>query len=176
MGWMKQVPTWMAGVIMAVMFAGAWFGATFITTPELSVGPRALLSIIVGAFYGIFMGIWVGRTRRAHGRVGQRPEFSKAVRQGTIPSDVNIADWRRALQSRHEQYRPLRWLAPVLYLPMTALAIWLAVTGQPLFWFGAAFFIAIFIITVVTTPRVLRNTATMLTELDRREATQHFTQ
>ncbi|WIE78435.1 hypothetical protein [Curtobacterium sp. MCSS17_016] len=77
MGWMKQVPTWMAGVIMAVMFAGAWFGATFITTPELGVGPRALLSIIVGAFYGIFMGIWVGRTRRAHGRVGSVPSSAR---------------------------------------------------------------------------------------------------
>ena len=59
---------------------------------------------------------------------------------------------------------------------MTALAIWLAVTSEPLFWFGAAFFIAIFVITVVTTPRVLRNTTTMLSELDRREAAQHVVQ
>lgn len=175
MGWMKQMPTWMAGVIMAGMFAALWFGASFIATPELGVGPRALLSLIVGAFYGVFMGFWLGRTRRGYGRVAQRPEFSKAVRRSTVPPDVNIAEWRRALQAHQQQYRPLRWLAPVLYLLMTAFAIWLAVSSQPVFWFGAAFFIAIFVITVVTTPRVLRNTTTMLTELDRREAAQHFT-
>lgn len=47
---------------------------------------------------------------------------------------------------------------------------WLAVTGEPLFWVGAAVFIAFFVITMVTTPRVLRSTTPMPAELDRRDA------
>lgn len=176
MGWMGRAPTGVAGVVMAVLFAAGWFGASFVTTPELGVGPRALLSVIVGACYGLVMGLWVGRSRRAHGTAAQRPEFNKAVRRGTVPSDVDVAHWRRALQARQQQYRPLRWSAPALYLPMIALAVWLAVTGQPLFWFAVAFFVAILVVTVVTTPRVLRNTTAMLAELDRREATQHHGQ
>lgn len=156
---------------MGVLFARAWFGVSFITAPVVSIGPRALLSVMVGVLYGIVMGMWLGWTRRAHGRAGRRPDFSTAVRRGTVPSDVD--EWRRALLSRRQQYRPLRWVAPVLYLPMTALAVWLAVTGQPFFWFGAAFFIVVFVVTVVTTPRMLRNTTTMLAELERRDAAQY---
>ncbi|PYY39059.1 hypothetical protein [Curtobacterium sp. MCPF17_046] len=80
------------------------------------------------------------------------------------------------MEHHQRQYRPLRWAAPLLYLPMTALAIWLAVTGQPLFWVGAVFFLAVFVVTAVTTPRVLRNTETILTELDRRQSEQQTVQ
>lgn len=175
MGWMKQLPTWMAGVVMAVLFGVMWFGLTFITTPELGIGARALTSAAFGALYGIFMGLWLGRTRRGYGRVAQRPEFSRAVRRGLVPSDVDIEAWRRALHAHQRQYRPLRWVAPALYLPMTALAIWLALTGQPLFWVGAAFFLGICVYTVIVTPRVLRTTTAMLVELDRRDAERRRT-
>lgn len=171
MGWMKQAPTWVAAVILAVLFAVVWFGVTLITSPELDLGTRALVSGIVGAMYGLGMGIWLGVARRRYGRAASRPEFSRAVRRGTVPPDVDIPEWRRAVLAHQRPYRPLRWVAPALYLPMTALAIWLAVTGQPLFWVGAAFFLAIGISTVIVTPRVLRNTDTMLGELDRREHT-----
>ncbi len=174
MGWMRQLPTWMVGVIAAVVFAVFWFASTFLTTPELGIGARVLVSGVVGAFYGIFMGFWLGRTRRGYGGVARRPEFGKAVRRGTVPADVDITEWRQALRHHQVQYRPLRWVAPALYLPMTALSIWLATTSEPLFWFGAAFFLIVFIVTVVTTPRVLRKTTAMLTELDRRE--QHVRQ
>lgn len=173
MGWTRRAPTWVAGVVMAVLFAAAWFGTSFVTTPGLGGGPRALVSVVMGACYGLVMGLWVARTRRAHGTAAQRPEFGKAVRRGTVPPGVDIAHWHRALQARQQQYRRLRWSAPAIYLPMIALAVWLAVTGQPLFWFAVAFFVSIFVGTVVTTPRVLRNTTAMLAELDRREATQH---
>lgn len=173
---MKRLPTWMAGVVMAVMFAVFWFAAGFITTPELGFGARALLSVSVGAFYGIFMGLWLSRMRRSYGRVAQGREFSRAVRRGIVPSDVDIEPWRRALHAHQRQYRPLRWAGPALYVPMTALAIWLAVTGQPLFWVGAALFLGVGIFTAITTPRVLRNTTSMLHELDRRDAVQRLVQ
>lgn len=168
MGWMRQLPTWVAGIVMAVLFAAAWFGITFVTTPELGLGARVLVSVSVGAFYGIGMGFWLGRTRRGYGSAARRPEFGRAVRRGVVPPDVDVDEWRRALTNHQRQYRPLRWAAPLLYLPMTALAVWLAITGQPLFWFGAAVFVAVFVITVATTPRTLRNTDSMLAELDRR--------
>lgn len=169
MGWMRQQPTWVAGIVLSVLFAAAWFGSTFVTTPELGLGARVLVSVSVGALYGIGMGFWLGRTRRGYGSEVRRPEFNRAVRRGVVPPDVDVDEWRRALTHHQRQYRPLRWVAPVLYLPMTALAVWLAVTGQPLFWFGAAVFVALFVITVATTPRTLRNTDSMLVELDRRE-------
>ncbi|WP_146240213.1 hypothetical protein [Curtobacterium sp. MCSS17_008] len=158
---------------MVVRFAAAWFGATFITTPELGIGARALVSAIAGAFYGTFMGIWLGRTRRGYSGPARRPDFDRAVRSGTVPAEVKIDEWRRALQHHRAQHRPLRWSVPALYSPMTALAIWLAVTSQPLFWFGAAFFVAVFVLTAVTTPRVLHNTSAMLAALDRRESARH---
>ena len=173
MGWMKQLPTWMASGVMAVLFAVFWFGMTLITQPELALGARALVAGIDGTFYGIGMGFWLSRTRRGYGRVAQRPEFRRAVRHGTVPPEVGIPEWRQALLAHQRQYRPLRWAAPALYLPLTALAIVLAVTGQPLFWVAAGFFIAICIVTVVTAPRVLRNTDRMLADLDQREETLH---
>lgn len=169
MGWMKQLPTWMAGVVMAVMFAVIWFALGFITTPDLDLGPRALVAAVIGASFGTFMGFWLGRQRRGYGQLARRPEFGRAVRRGGVPADADTTEWRRALQHHQAQYRPLRWQAPALYLPMTALAVWLAVTGQPLFWVGAVFFVAVFTVTAITTPRVLRNTTAMLAELDRRD-------
>lgn len=170
MGWMKQLPTWMAGMVMAVMFAVIWFALGFLTTPDLELAPRALVAAFIGALFGTFMGFWLGRQRRGYGHLAQRSEFGRAVRRGAVPADADAAEWRRALQHHQAQYRPLRWQAPALYLPMTALAIWLAVTGEPLFWVGAGFFFAVLIITTVTTPRVLRNTTAMLAELDRRDS------
>lgn len=154
---------------MAAMFAVGWFGVTFITIPELTIGGRAVASALTGAVFGLVMGLILGRQRRQYGRAGSRTDFARAVRRGTVPPDVNTTEWRQALLRRQKEYRTLRWTAPLLYLPMTALSIWLAVTGQPLFWFGAAFFIAVLIFTVGVTPRTLRNTDAMLTELDGRE-------
>jgi hypothetical protein len=169
---MKQLPTWMTGVVMAVMFAVIWFALGFITTPELHLGPRALIAAFTGALFGAVMGFWLGRQRRGFGQLAQRPEFGKAVRRGAVPADANTAEWRRALGHLQKQYRPLRWLAPALYLSTTALSIWLAVTGEPVFWVGAGFIFAMFVITMVSTPRVLRKTTTMLAELDRRDTAQ----
>jgi len=166
---MTQLPTWAVGIVMAVLFAVLWFALTFITTPELGLGARALVSGVVGALYGCGMGFWLGRTRRGYGGAARRPEFGRAVRRGTVPADVDVAEWRRAVEQHQRQYRPLRWAAPALYVPMTALAVWLAVTGQPLFWFGVGFFLFVGVLTVIVTPRVLRRTDAMLAELERRD-------
>lgn len=162
------MPTWTVGVLMAVVFAAAWFGSTFVTSPGLGLGARALISGFTGALYGTGMGLWLGRQRRAYGSAVRRPGFRRAVRRGVVPADVDTAEWVRALRHHQSQYRPLRWAAPVLYLPMTALAVWLAVTGQPLFWFGAVFFLGMLVFTLAVVPRTLRNTDLMLAELERR--------
>ncbi|WP_139199813.1 hypothetical protein [Curtobacterium sp. MCBA15_008] len=49
----------------------------------------------------------------------------------------------------------------------------MAVTGRPLFWFAAAFFLVMLVVSLVQTPKVLRNAASMLTELDRRESAKN---
>ncbi|WP_146236845.1 MULTISPECIES: NarK/NasA family nitrate transporter [unclassified Curtobacterium] len=173
---MRQAPTWAAGVIMAVMFAAGWFGVTSITIPELTIGVRVVVSVATGAAFGLVMGVILGRQRRQYGQAANRPDFARAVRRGTIPPDVNTGQWRQALLRRQKEYRTLRRTAPLLYLPMTGLSIWLAVAGQPLFWFAAAFFVGVLTLTVAVTPRTLRNTDAMLTELDHRENAQHIGQ
>jgi heme exporter protein D len=41
--------------------------------------------------------------------------------------------------------------------------------GRPVFWLATAFFVVVLVVSVVQTPEVLRNTAAMLREIDRRE-------
>lgn len=162
---------WAVGLVLAVLFAAGWFGSTFFTMPELGLGVRALVSVIIGAGFGVLMGLWLGRVRSGYGGIVQRPEFGRSVRRGTVPPDADVHQWRRGLEHHQRLYRWLRW-APLLYLPMTALSVWLAASGNPLFWGTAAFFLAMFVATAVTTPRVLRNTEAMLAELARRERAQ----
>lgn len=164
------MPTWLLALSTAIVFAAAWFASTYLTMPGLELAPRALVSAFVGVLYGAGMGIWSGRVRRGHGSAAGRPGWRRSIRSGTVPVDVDVDEWRRALRHHQRQYRPLRWAAPTLYLPMTALSVALAVTGEPLFWLGTALFLTLFVVTAVTTPRVLRRTASMRAELDRRDA------
>lgn len=169
--WWQQ--TWVSGLLMAVFFAVGIFGISFIITPELSLGVRALMTALAGAAYGVAMGLWLGRTRRGYGRLSGRREFVRAVRSGSVPaevdSDADIAEWRRALLHHRAQHRPLRWTGPVLFGTMSIMSLGLAATGQPVFWIATLGFTAAFVLVVVTTPRVFRRTEAMLAELDRRE-------
>lgn len=158
---------------MAVFFAAGMFGVSFIITPELGLGVRALGAATAGAAYGVGMGFWLGRTRRGYGRLSGRREFVRAVRRGSVPpgvdSDADIAEWRRALLHHRAQHRPLRWTGPVLFGAMSVVSLALAVTGQPAFWVATLGFTVALVVVATTTPRVLRRTEAMLAELDRRE-------
>ncbi|MBA8990987.1 hypothetical protein FHW23_002252 [Curtobacterium pusillum] len=166
---MRRWPWWLAALVLAVAFGGLWFLVTMVAMPELSAGDRGVISAITGSAYGIVMAIFLVRQRRGYGAALQHPGFRRAVRRAVVPPDIDIARWRRAVQQHRNQYRPLRWAAPLLYVPMTGISIWLAVTGQPLWWIFAGLFVAMLIGSLIVAPRVLRRTDAMLTELDRRE-------
>ncbi|WP_165931522.1 MULTISPECIES: hypothetical protein [unclassified Curtobacterium] len=155
--------------MLAVAFGGLWFLVMVVVMPELSTGERVILSAIPSSAYGIVMAIFLIRQRRGDGAALQPPGFRRALRRAVVPPDVDIDGWRRAVQHQRKQFRPLRWAAPLLYVPMTGISIWLAVTGQPLYWIFAGLFVAMLVASLIVIPRVLRRTDTMLTELDRRK-------
>lgn len=172
MGWMRRLPTWARATIAGVLFTVAWWASTFITIPELTPWQRVVVSLPTGAAYGIVMGIFLARMRRGYGGVLNDPRLRRALRHGEVPPDADIDEWRGAVRHHQAQYRPMRWAVPVVFIPMTALSIWLAVTDEPRFWFAAGFFVAVGVFCAIITPRVLRNSDAMLTELDRREQEQ----
>ncbi len=94
MGWMQRMPTWTAGLVMAVAFAVAWFGTTFLTTPETGLGARALTSAFVGACTGSAWapgsdGTAAGTARQRVGRGSHEP--SGAVSSRPTPTSTSGA-------------------------------------------------------------------------------------
>ena len=51
---------------------------------------------------------------------------------------------------------------------MIVLAIWLALTSTPWWWFGVAFFVGFLLFSVITTPRALAKAEVVREELRRR--------
>lgn len=168
MGLMRRWPWWLAALALAVAFGGLWFLVTIVVMPELNAVERAVISAITGSAYGIVMAIFLIRLRRGYGTVLQDAGFRRAVRRGVVPPDVDVEGWRRAVQQHRNQYRPLRWAAPLLYVPMTGLSVWLAASGQPLSWIFVGLFLVMLVASLIVAPRAVRRTDAMLTELDRR--------
>lgn len=170
---MRGWPLWAVMIVLAVAFGGFWYLSTFVTMPaDVPVGIRVAASVVTGAAFGVVFGLWIGRQRRSVGPAARDRALGRAVRRGELPADADPAQWREALTHYQQQYRRQRWFGPVVFVVLMALEVSLAVTGRPVFWFAAAMFLVFLVITLVQTPKVLRNTAAMLAELDRREATE----
>lgn len=159
-------------IVLAVAFGGFWYLSTFVTMPaDVPVWIRGTASAVTGAAFGVIFGLWIGRQRRSVGPAARDRALGRAVRRGELPADADPAQWRQALEHYQQQYRRQRWFGPVVFVLAMVLEVSLAVTGRPVFWFAAAMFLVFLIVTLLQTPRVLRNTAAMLVELDRRNAT-----
>lgn len=169
---MRGWPLWAVMVVLAVAFGGFWYLSTFVTMPaDVPVGIRVAASAVSGTAFGVLFGFWIGRQRRGVGPAGRQRALGRAIRRGELPADADPAQWRQALEHYQQQYRRQRWFGPVVFVLAIVLEVSLAVTGRPVFWFAAAIFLVFLVVTLVQTPRVLRNTAAMLVELDRRDAT-----
>lgn len=159
-------------IVLAVAFGGFWYLSTFVTMPaDVPVWIRGTASAVTGAAFGVIFGLWIGRQRRSVGPAARDRALGRAVRRGELPADADPAQWRQALEHYQQQYRRQRWFGPVVFVLAMVLEVSLAVTGRPVFWFAAAMFLVFLVVTLLQTPRVLRNTAAMLVELDRRNAT-----
>ncbi|WP_131846844.1 MULTISPECIES: hypothetical protein [unclassified Curtobacterium] len=169
---MRRWPLWAVMIVLAVAFGGFWYLSTFVTMPaDVPVWIRGTASAVTGAAFGVIFGLWIGRQRRSVGPAARDRALGRAVRRGELPADADPAQWRQALEHYQQQYRRQRWFGPVVFVLAMVLEVSLAVTGRPVFWFAAAMFLVFLIVTLLQTPRVLRNTAAMLVELDRRNAT-----
>ncbi|TDW74446.1 hypothetical protein EDF51_101460 [Curtobacterium sp. PhB25] len=169
---MRRWPLWAVMIVLAVAFGGFWYLSTFVTMPaDVPVWIRGTASAVTGAAFGVIFGLWIGRQRRSVGPAARDRSLGRAVRRGELPADADPAQWRQALEHYQQQYRRQRWFGPVVFVLAMVLEVSLAVTGRPVFWFAAAMFLVFLIVTLLQTPRVLRNIAAMLVELDRRNAT-----
>jgi membrane protein implicated in regulation of membrane protease activity len=87
-----------------------------------------------------------------------------------VPADADLLAWRQALEHQRAQHERQRWFGPLVIIPATALSLWLTLTDAPYWWVGVALFVGVLVAFMLSTPRVLRRTRTMLAELDRRSA------
>jgi len=169
---MSRWPLWSVMVVLAVVFGGSWYLATFAFMPsDVPADIRALGSVISGVLFGVFFGLWLGRQRRGIGAAADQRALGRAIRRGELPADADADQWRQALTHYQQLFRRQRWLGPVVFVGALVLEVSLAVAGRPPFWLVAAFFAVMLVASVVQTPKVLRNSAAMLHELDRREHT-----
>jgi hypothetical protein len=166
----RRTSTPVVMLLTGVAFAGFWFLWTSLTMPEAPVLVDVLAAVVAGAVFGVVFGLWFGRQRRDAGPAVQDRSFARARRTGVVPADADLHTWRQALEHQRALHERQRWLGPLVFIPATVLNLWLALTDAPYWWVSVALFAGVLIASVVSTPRILRRTSAMLTEVDRRSA------
>ncbi|QWS33780.1 hypothetical protein [Curtobacterium aetherium] len=157
-------------LLTGLPFGAFWFLWTTFTMPGAPVLARVVGALVTGAVFGVVFGLWVGRQVQAAGPAVRDRSFARARRTGVVPADADLLAWRQALEHQRAQHERQRWSGPLVFVAATALALWLALTDSPYWWFGVALFVGFLVAFLLSTPRVLRRTRTMLAELDRRSA------
>jgi hypothetical protein len=132
-------PRWAVGLVAGVPF-GAFMG--------LSEGLRhgnwgdaliagVIAGVIYGAIYGVFMHRRFGRYRAAIGGVPQRDvrRAAREARRGKVPEDPEArrAAYRLLDVQLGELRRQRRW-APILFVLLLGLSVFLALTQTPWWW------------------------------------------
>lgn len=157
-------------LLTGVFFGLFWFLWTSFTMPDAPVLVDAVAAVVAGTVFGVFFGLWLGRQLRGAGPAVRDRSFARARRTGVVPADADLDTWRQALEHQRALHERQRWFGPLVFIPATALTLWLALTDAPHWWFGVALFVGALIASVVSTPRILRRTSAMLAEVDRRSA------
>ena len=118
--------------IARAVITGAWvfaalFGVTQLAALETSsatfpdsVAARAVMAAIFGVVFGV-IGVVVGdrRIRRVYGSAEQVITYSRALRTGQLPTDIEPAAWRRWLDVSRQS---MRW-TPVTVALFAVLAV-----------------------------------------------------
>lgn len=157
-------------LLIGALFGVTWFLSAPITMPGAPFLARVVGALVGGAVFGVVFGLWLGRQVQAAGPAARDRSFARARRTGVVPADADLLAWRQALEHQRTQHERQRWFGPLVFVPATALALVLALTDSPYWWFGVALFVGFLVAILLSTPRVLRRTRTMLAELDRRSA------
>ncbi|WP_137767903.1 hypothetical protein [Curtobacterium sp. SGAir0471] len=157
-------------VVTGLVFGVGWFVGLPLVEPELRGPQLAIGAVVGGLFFGVLFGGWLGRQRRAAGPASADRSFRRALRTGVLPPGVDTVAWRRSVGHRRAVTLRQQRFGPLVFGGGTVLYVALALTQDPLWWLAAAVFAGFLVAALVQTPRLLRTTAALLDELDRREA------
>lgn len=157
--------------VLFVLMGGGWFAIMLVTMPyPVPIVVRILSAVFYAGAMTAFFGVWIGRQRRLAGGPDRLQSIGRSFRSGNMPADADPSTWRPLIEHWQQQFRRQRWFAPLVFLPMTALGVWLALTDAPFWWAAVVLFVGMLVWSLVDTPRRLRTADAMLAELDRREA------
>jgi hypothetical protein len=125
--WLYRLPPAARAVIIGTWVFAALFGVTQLAALQASsamfpnsVAARAVMAAIVGVVFGV-IGVVLGdqRLRRVYGSTEQAITYSRALRTGHLPSDIEPAAWQRWLGVSRQS---MRW-TPVTVTLFVALAL-----------------------------------------------------
>ena len=159
-------------VLLPVLFlfaGGLWFGIGLLVSPrDMSLLGRAIATVFYAGAMTAFFGVWISQARRRAGGATELTDVQRGLKRGEVPEDADLARWSATVDEHHRQLRRSLWFGPVVFGVMVVLAIWLALTSAPWWWFGVAFFVGFLLFSVITTPRALAKAEVVRDELRRR--------
>lgn len=159
-------------VLLPVLFlfaGGLWFLiGMFVSPRDMSLLGRAIGAVFYAGAMTAFFGVWISRARRRAGGTTQLTDVQRGLKRGEVPEDADPATWTATVDEHHRQLRRNLWFGPVVFGVMIVLALWLALTSTPWWWFGVAFFVGFLLFSVITTPRALAKAEVVREELRRR--------
>ena len=157
-------PWWAQALAYGLLF-GAFMTAFFRYRSGAWV-PAVVGGLLAGALYGVFMGRFASRANR-HLLVGldafstsDQHAVLRGSWRGPVPSDPEVREAARALLERRREtmVRTRRWSVWVFGVG-SVLYVVLALTGSWLWWFCAAAFLVLLVLTLVSVPRMDRRLA-----------------
>lgn len=159
-------------VLLLVLFlstGGLWFViGLFVFPREMPPLWRAIGTVFYAGAMTAFFGVWISRARRRAGGATQLADVQRGLKRGEVPEDADLGRWSATVDDQHRQLRRSLWSGPVIFGVMIVLAIWLALSSTPWWWFGVAYFAGFLLMSVITTSRALAKAEAVREELRRR--------
>lgn len=166
---LRALPTPVVLLVLFLFTGGMWFVIGLVVFPrEMPPLWRAIGTVFyAGAMTAVF-GVWISRARRRAGGATQLTGVQRGLKRGEVPDDADLGRWSATVEEHHRQLRRSLWFGPVVFGVMIVLALVLALTSTPWWWFGVAFFVGFLLFSVITTPRALAKAEVVREELRRR--------
>jgi Flp pilus assembly protein TadB len=154
-------PRWVVGLAAGVPF-GAFMGL-YEGLRHGHWGDALIAGVIAGAVYGAIYGVFMhrrfGRYREAIGGVPQRDvrRAAREARKGRVPQDPEArrSAYRLLDVQLGELRRQRRW-APVFFVLILTLSVFLALTQTPWWWVIVPFWLAMLVMHLVLPRRMGR--------------------
>lgn len=157
-------PWWVQALVYGLFFGAAMAAFSVFRTgawlPALGGG------LVGGVFFGLFMGRYMSKLNRVllRGLEDFSPADQRMILRGSwhgpIPTDPQQREAARGLlQRRRDNMIATRRWSVIVFAAAIVLYVILAVTQTWLWWFGAALFLVVLVLTLTTVPRMDRRLA-----------------